>query len=182
MLSHDIKNKILKKLKFSPSNSSKSPKYQSIFSNNDTNNSHKNCKSIQSVNNPSNKSNDTNFTLQFETFTKELLTILKMRLSLESWMKPDEEDLKSMIGNNLRLIDLNHFDIKNINILVDDLIEIIKEGILLKQNSNDEMEPCFKIQNEKYIDFTKLIYRPQTIVPEDSKNLTNIFENCKLVY
>lgn len=181
MLNNRMKNKILQNNKYS---SQLSPKMDQMISNEYNNNTYKSNKSLDEMtsNSEYSKFNSKSNSIQIEKLLKELYTILKMRITLETCLHPQENEMKSWIKNNLRLIDLQHFDIKHINVLVDDLMEIIKDEIKEK----DLEELClgtnlkFSFSDNKVIDYMKPIYRPKAI-SEDAKNVIDPFQNSKII-
>ncbi len=181
MLNNQMKNKIFQNNKYS---SQLSPKMDQMISNEYNNNTYKSNKSLDEMtsNSEISKFYSKSNSIHIEKILIELYTILKMRITLETCLHPQEKEMKSWIKNNLRLIDLQHFEIKHINVLVDDLMEIIKDEIKEK----DIEELClgtnlkFSFSDKKVIDYMKPIYRPKAI-SEDSKNVIDPFQNSKII-
>ena len=83
-----------------------------------------------------NKLNNNNFDMfNIEKLTKQILKIIKIRLLINN-ISISEDKLIKFIQNNLKLIDLRYFKIKSINILIDDLVNLLK----IENKKNDENE------------------------------------------
>lgn len=74
----------------------------------------------------------------------QIFEILKMRMFIEVITSLKDNEIKDIINENLKLINLRNYDIRSINKFVDDLIEIIK-----LENKNKQIA---KLENSKKIE------------------------------
>ena len=109
-----------------------------------------------------NKLNNNNFDMfNIEKLTKQILKIIKIRLLINN-ISISEDKLIKFIQNNLKLIDLRYFKIKSINILIDDLVNLLK----YENKKNDE--------NENYNILLKNSY-PKNILDFNRKEYNETF-------
>jgi len=181
MLNNLMKNKIFQNNKYS---SQLGPKKDQMITNEYINNTYKSNQSLDQLTSKSDnfKNYAKSNSIQIEKLLQELFTILKMRITLETCIHPQESEIKSWIRNNLLLIDLKHFDIKNMNVLVDDLMEIIKDQIKEKDLEDLYLGRNIKLNffENNVIDYMKPIYRPKAI-SEEAKDVIDPFQNCKII-
>ena len=116
-----------------------------------------------------NNSNDD--MLNIELLTKQILKIIKIRLLINN-ISISEDKLITFIQNNLKLLDLRYFfKIKSINVLIDDLVNLLKfeikkndenenHNILLKNSyPKNILDFNRKEYNETFIDKNENLYK-----------------------
>jgi len=110
-------------------------------------------------------------------FVKKIKEILLLRIAIEN-IQIDDDTLEEEIKSNLELLELDKYDIKVINNIVDNLVDIIKQNINLKQNKLT-FEKKKKINNNidgkdprrQTLDGFRSTYR--TIAEEVDENIRN---------
>ena len=94
--------------------------------------------------NMSRRNTEPSDTINFKTekknmdIDKQLLTVLKMRLSIENIKNYTDEDLAGFIKNNLSLIDLEHVEVTSINKFIDELVRIIATNSTINENTRSD--------------------------------------------
>jgi len=183
----EIVNKLLNKSKKSSFESSKST-LKSDFS-------FKNSSASKNSSKFSNKPSKTNngFDMDKKIF-QQIFEILKMRLFIESIMNMNDEVIKDIMKENIKLINLKDYDIQSINKFVDDLVEIIKEEnkkIKLQQenklsvnsidqstneNLNESNEFSLKLTRRNTIQLNNNGYRPTSVAVSRRRTIEYFIE------
>lgn len=186
----EIVNKIL--------NKSKKQNFQSTTSTLKSAFSFKNSNTSKITNKSSNKSNssfnDNKNSIDSKIFQK-IFEILKMRLYIESIMNFKDEAIKDIMQENIKLINLNDYDIQSINKFVDDLVAIIKEEnrkqkqfreskISLIENKqeqtiNESNEFSLISTRRKTIQLNSSGYRPTSVVTQRRRTIEIFLEMPK---
>ena len=99
-----------------------------------------------------NNKEKTNKNSDMEKLVLQIFKVLKLRLMIDNIEIPNDK-IKEEIEINLNTININKFDLKNLNLLVDDLTTIIKENNKnqIKHESNNEKEYFNKNEEENYL-------------------------------
>ena len=128
-----------------------------------------------------NKLNNNNFDMfNIEKLTKQILKIIKIRLLINN-ISISEDKLIKFIQNNLKLIDLRYFKIKSINILIDDLVNLLK----YENKKNDENENYNILLKNSYpkniLDFNRKEYN-ETFIDKNENLYKKKLKKNKLYY
>jgi len=189
----EIVNKLIYKSKKQNFESTTST-LKSAFSFKNSNASKIKNKSINSkLSDKSSNHNNKNNTIEKKIF-KQILEVLKMRLYIDSIMNFKDEEIKDIMNENIKLINLNDYDIQSINKFVDDFVEIIKEEnkkqrqfkeskISLienkQQNLNDANEFILNSTRRRTIQLNSNGYRPTSVVTQRRRTIEVFLEMPK---